>query len=454
MFARRGNVIPPDPRGVKLGPFWLSPEISRSNALILLFSSLSIVGLLQVLTSLQPMILQEIVHVPRGEQGSLVGKLGFLQEMTTIVMAGFFGAFSHRLGRRVIYVAGVAILVVGYFIYPLARSVSELFAFRFVYALGMSAATVMLHTCIAEYSQDASRGRWMGVVATVNGIGTVFTALVLTRMPSWYVNAGFTPVEAVRYSLWTVAAYFVLLAVLIRFGLKGRSALETRDRQSTWRLLGEGFTEARRNRRIGLAYGMAFAARGDLVVLINFFFLWLVHTGTDLGISPARSTALGGMYFGLAQGFGLLAGLGMGFVFDRIERMTAMCLAFGMATIGYFALSQVADPFGGWFMLPACVLVGIGEGCAIVAGGVLIGQEAPARIRGAVMGTFSLMGAAGMLTILLVGGTIFDNIGRTAPFLMMALINAAVFVGAVAVRSADRRQAAAASAPAGGPGPT
>jgi hypothetical protein len=78
----------------------------------------------------------------------------------------------------------------------------------------------------------------------------------------------------------------------------------------------------------------------------------------------------------------------------------------------------------------------------MIAGGVLIGQEAPARIRGAVMGTFSLMGAAGMLTIVFIGGQVFDQVGRTAPFLLMALINGAVFLGAVGVRSADRRQAA------------
>ena len=441
MSTQRGSRIAPDPNGVKLWPFfWLTPGISRANALALLYSSFSIIGLLQVISLLQPLILQEILHVPKGQQGSLVGALGGITEITTIALAAFLGAFSDRLGRRIIYVAGITLLAVAYFIYPLAGSISQLIAFRIVYAVGMSAATVMLHTCIAEYSQDASRGRWMGVVALVNGIGTVLTATVLAKMPSWYGNAGFAPIEAIRYSLWTVAAYFVLLAVLVRLGLKGRSGLEKRDRQSTLKLLAEGFRAARENRRIGLAYGMAFAARGDLAVLIAFFSLWLVQTGTDLGMSPAQATARAGMYFGAAQGVALLWGVAMGFIFDKVERMTAMCLAFGMAAIGYFALYRVTDPFGSSYMWTACILVGIGEACAMIAGGVLIGQEAPARIRGAVMGTFSLMGAAGMLTIVLVGGRVFDLVGRTAPFLMMALINAAVFIAAVTVRAADKRQ--------------
>lgn len=441
MSTQRGSRIAPDPNGVKMWPFfWLAPGISRANALALLYSSFSIIGLLQVMGLLQPLILREILHVPQGQQGSLVGALGGMQEGITILLAGFLGAFSDKLGRRVIYVAGIVVLAVAYFIYPLAGSVSQLVAFRIVYAVGMSAATVMLHTCIAEYSQDASRGKWMGIVALVNGIGTVLTATVLAKMPSWYGNAGFAPIEAIRYSLWTVAAYFVLLAVLVRVGLQGRSGLEKRDRQSTLKLLAAGIGAARENRRIALAYGMAFAARGDLAVLIAFFSLWLVQTGTDLGMSPAQATARAGMYFGAAQGVALLWGVAMGFILDKLERMTAMCLAFAMAAIGYFALYRVTDPFGSSYMWTACILVGIGEACAMIAGGVLIGQEAPARIRGAVMGTFSLIGAAGMLTIVLVGGRVFDLVGRTAPFLMMALINAAVFIAAAAVRAADKRQ--------------
>jgi len=119
--------------------------------------------------------------------------------------------------------------------------------------------------------------------------------------------------------------------------------------------------------------------------------------------------------------------------------MTAMCVAFGLAATGYFALGQIDDPFGST-VLVACVLAGMGETSALIAGGVLIGQEAPAKNRGAVLGTYSLMGAMGIMLLTLVGGILFDRLGRTAPFTMMGCINLVVLVSALILRSSPRRK--------------
>jgi len=107
--------------------------------------------------------------------------------------------------------------------------------------------------------------------------------------------------------------------------------------------------------------------------------------------------------------------------------------------VGYLALGQIDDPFGP-MMLGACVLVGMGEASVMTAGGVLIGQEAPARSRGAVLGTYSLMGAAGIMVLTFIGGIIFDNIGKTAPFTMMGCINLVILVAALYLRRAAMRE--------------
>lgn len=432
--------IEPDRSGVCIGPFWITPGVTRANALVLLFSGFSLISLFTFMSFVQPYLLQEVLHVPEERQGSLTGTLMFVQEVIVILLASFVGATSDKLGRRVVYVGGVCLFAVAFIVYPLAETELQLYAFRIFYAVGFAAASVMLHVCLAEYSQETSRGRWLGMVGFMNGLGVVVMAFALSRLPQWFVSLGYDSVQAVRFSYWTFAAYLLVLAAILRLGLApGRTQINPRS--SSLRVAAQGFRAARDNPRVLLAYGMAFASRGDLAILTTFFSLWLVQRGTELGLTAAESTVKAGMLFGLSQLVGLLWSYPIGMIIDRLPRMTAMCIAYGLATVGYFALGQIDDPFGRWIPV-ACVLAGMGEASAMIAGGVLIGQEAPARGRGAVLGTYSLMGAAGIMLLTFSGGILFDRVGKTAPFIMMGFINLAVLAAALLMRHADRKKAA------------
>lgn len=418
---------------IKLGPFWLAPGISRGNAMVLLFSGFSMIGLSTFNAFAQPYLLQEVLNIPRDQQGTLIGTLGLIQEAIVIALVGVIGASSDKLGRRAVYVFGVLFLGLGFAVYPMAESVPQLYAVRIFYSFGFAAASVMLHVCLAEYPKNSSRGKWIGTAAMCNGLGVVLMAFVLSKTPSWFESLGFDSVQAIRMSYWAIAACFVMLAVLIRFGMApGTSHIDRRE--SNLKLLMQGIAAARTNPRIVLSYFMAFASRGDLVILTTFFSLWLVQEGNERGWSAAETTAKAGMYFGISQLCGLLWSYPMGVIIDKLNRMSAMCVAFGIACVGYFLLGQVSDPFGTGFFLAACVLAGMGEASVMIAGAVLVGQEAPADCRGAVLGTFSLFGAFGIMVLTYAGGVIFDQIGPTAPFVMMGWINLMVLVGALVLR--------------------
>ena len=424
--------LEPDRSGIKLGPYWLTPEITRGNAVTLLFSGFCLICLFTFNAFVQPYLLEEVLHIPKKQQGSIAGTLSFIQEAIVVLLVSLIGASSDKMGRRVIYVGGVCLLAAGFFVYPLVENTFQLFAARIFYALGFAGASVMLHICLAEYSQEATRGKWIGTAAVLNASGVVLMALLLSRLPAWYVSMGFDGVQAIRLSYWTFAAFLLVLALILRLGLSpGTVNINRRDSSLT--VAAKGFAAARENPRVLLAYGMAFASRGDLAVLTVFFSLWIVQAGTELGWSAAESTVKAGMLFGLSQGAGLLWSYPMGMVLDRLHRMTAMCFAFGLAAAGYFFLGQISDPFGSIIII-ACVMAGMGEASVMVAGGVLIGQEAPAKSRGAVLGTFSLMGALGIMLLTFAGGIVFDKIGQTAPFTMMGWINLAVFAGALMLR--------------------
>jgi MFS family permease len=427
-----------DTTGTRFGVFWLAPGITRCNALTLFFGGSSTVALLAFLNFFQPLLLTEVLHIPEDEQGSLVGLLTAIHETVVILLVGLFGALSDTTGRRIVFVAGLLGMAVGYAIYPLADTQSGLIAFRMVFAVGGAAAAVMMHTCYAEYSQNTTRGKWLGLVGICNGLGVVFMAVFMTKLPVWYGQFGFDSEQSVRYSFWTVAAFIVLIAVILRLGLQGPAVGNLQKKENFFKLAGKGLAVAGKNRRIALAYAMAFASRGDLVVLTVFFSLWVLQAGNALGMDPGATTARAGMLFGFSQAVALCWAFAMGVLLDRLNRMTAMSIAFGLAALGYLALSQVTDPFGSGILV-ACVLVGIGESSAMVASGVLIGQEAPHKLRGAVLGAFSVCGALGMVCLTYLGGQLFDSVGGTAPFMMMAIVNFIVLIGILAQRFARQQ---------------
>ncbi len=67
----------PDTDGVRFGPFWLTPGISRVNAMTYFFSAFIFVTLVTFLNFLQPYILDEILHLPAERQGAITDILHF-----------------------------------------------------------------------------------------------------------------------------------------------------------------------------------------------------------------------------------------------------------------------------------------------------------------------------------------------------------------------------------------
>ena len=415
-----------------LGIFRLGPGVSRANAATLLFGALCTLCLVTFINFAQPYLFVTI-GIPASEQGSLSGQLVGVQEMIQVLIAGTVGALSDRHGRRIIYVIGLAWMAAGLVIYPLAESTLGLMAFRAFYSVGVTTASVMMVTCFAEYTAETTRGRWMGLIGVFNGLGVVLMAIVLAKIPLWLGQRGFDDEAAIHYSFWIFAAGALVLAGILWRGLQPRQEQPGRPKLTLLKQSGIGLAAARENPRIGLAYLLAFASRGDLVIITTFLSLWIIQAGVQAGLSPGAATARAGMVFGLAQAVALVWSFGMGWILDRISRLSGVCLAFALAAAGYLSLGQVADPLGGW-VLPAAILVGIGEASVMVAAGVLIGQEAPKASRGTVIGSFGLCGSLGIMSLTFAGGFVYDHINAQAPFVMMGLVNVVVLLAALRVR--------------------
>ena len=187
------------------------------------------------------------------------------------------------------------------------------------------------------------------------------------------------------------------------------------------------------NPRIAIVYASAFVGRGDLVVIGTFLSLWVVKIGTEHDLSTAAGLARAAVLFGAATLAGIFWAPIMGWIIDRVARLTAFCIAYALAALSYFLLSQIGDPFSN-LAIPAVILIGISETSVIVANISFLGQEAPKEIRGAVIGVNNLVGSLGVIFAGYVGGQLFDLWMPTGPFAMMAILNILLFLAAFMVR--------------------
>lgn len=417
----------------RLGPIYLAPGVARGHVLCFLFASFVTIGLFTYLTLLTPYILNVNLGLAKDQQGQVSGLLQFSQEIVILLCIGWWGAMSDRVGRRTVFIAGFVILALAFALYSFANSTPELLGYRLIYGIGLAAASTMLATVLADYPAERSRGTLIGFSFLLNGLGSVFFFVVLSRLPAVYAEQGADQLWSGRLAYLTVAG-IALISAFVMLGLKPGVTGKTTDKKPILRLLTEGLRAAR-NPRIALSYGSAFAARADLAMVTLFLSLWVVQQGNAAGLTPVQTAAAGGLAIGISQGVATLFAPVLGILSDKLNRVTVMIIAFGIAAVGYGWIS-VTDSFLtlGWHNLPALAILGMGLSGAILASTLLLGQEASEELRGSIFGVQAFCGALGILVISAGGGWLFDNVGPWVPFFAMAVCNALIFFGACVLR--------------------
>ena len=383
---------------------------------------------------MQPYLLTEFLHIPEGEQGVVSGKLSFWGELVIIVMVGVWGTLSDRIGRRPVMALGYLVMSAAVFLYPRADSYEQLLLARLAFAAGAAAYAVMIVTLIADYVSDDSRGKATGLMGFCNGLGALITVMLVLRLPKLFQDGGQTPIEAGLTTYSIIGGLTLFTGLLMWFGLRDLP-VERRERHKPLLQQARAGLLAARDRGIALAYGASFVARGNLAIVGTFFTLWLANYGTlELGLSRAEAMASAGMFIAIAQSSALLSAPLFGLLTDRINRVTALNLTLLLAFLGYGGTWFVEDPFAAG-MIVCAVLIGMSEVGCIITSSVLIAQQTPERIRGAVIGLFNLTGAVGIMVASIVGGMLFDAWREAAPFILFGLFALVVLIWGLLVRS-------------------
>ena len=397
-----------------------------------MYASFICVGMLAGMNFLQSYVLTEHLQIPANEQGAVTGNLAFWTEIVTIFLIVPFGILSDRIGRRPVMIAGVLFLALGYALFPFATSIGELTLYRIVFAIGAAALSALIAIVGNDYTDEVSRGRLFGFAGLMNGLGVIFMSVVIAAIPAALTARGVEPVAAGIAMFLTAAVLCVIAAVIFSRGLKGGVPVTTAAPPPLRALLTSGLRAAS-NPRIALSYGAAFAGRSDNAIKGLFVSLWAIQVAALTGLSTSDALAGAGRLMGI-MGLVILIWIPLfGLILDRVNRVTGLAIAMGLAGLGYASMGFVDAPLETKY-LPLFVLLAMGQGSAIIGATTLVGQEAPAAERGTVVATSGLFGAVGILLATVVGGRIFDSIGPSAPFVMLGFFQLVLCLAAVVVR--------------------
>jgi MFS family permease len=417
--------------GIKLGPIKILKGVSYVNVLALFFTSFFGIAVMSYMNSGQPLIFGEILGVAEEDFGRLAGTLTFYHEIVVLICIAPIGALSDKIGRRPLYMAAFLLIGIGHVLYPLAQNEEQLLMFRLVFALGTAGASAMLAAVCNDYPVESSRAKMIAAAMLFNAIGMVVLTGVFKNLPDIFQGSGFDTIESVRYTRWAVAGCCFIVAAAAITGLKKGSPAQIEKREPMLATIKIGLTQARKP-RVALSYAAAVVSRGDLAVLSTFFTTWLFLEGRDRGMTATEAMSGGFTFYIVVQAAALVAAPFIGIMLDRIDRVIGLIVAMLLAGAGYLSLALVGDPLGKE-MYFAAILIGFGEIAANLSSLSLVGKEAPAKGRGAVIGMFSLFGALGILLVAKIGGTLFDEVSRIGPFVLVGIANIVVLVLAVIV---------------------
>ena len=373
------------------------PGVGKINALSIFPVAMLNNSVFAFMNFMQPYVLEQHLGIARNIQGAVTGSVATMQEIMILLLTAVMGALADKVGRSPVFAIGLVLMALAYFCFPLMTNFYEIYFVRAIFAVGVSAASTVLLIFTGDYPQEQSRGRLIGIMGLFQGIGVTVTSLVLVKMPSVFTDRGFDPIQSGTYTFK--------------------------------KLFTEGLQAAKNDADIRLAYFASLAARGDLIVVGLFTFLWTQNYALDNNMSIQEGYARGAMIVPIIASTVLVTAPIFGFIIDRIGRMYGIMIAFFLASLGYTAMGFIDNPMSN-SIIPVAILLGMGEGAAIISSTAMIGKRAPTAIRGTVFGAFAMCGAVGQVIAGGVGGFLFDYI-YTGPYLLMGFLNFTVLLLAI-----------------------
>jgi MFS family permease len=423
----------------KLGPITLAPHITPRQVFSFIMLGVTMASLGGFVQLMMPYVLTDQLGLPRDVHGRVTGTVQVVQQTASIIFISIFGALADRHGRKRFLLLAAAGLILTALWFPFITTLPILLAAIFFMGVAQTAFTAGGATSVIDYPDNNSRGKYIALMIVTQGtLAGLFAGKIGMNIPGWLEAAQFAPATGNRLAFWFVAALTMVGAGFAWWGItydrqrsddKVRAGVVAEVRGAFANLAGV-FRHAKINRKFRLILFIACVVRSDFLIVAAFLSLWVVSIAAEQGIEPTMARAQVGDFFFFLHMAGVVMPVVAGFLIDRAPRMKFLMVALGFAAVAYSSTMLVSDVFGAaaWIVVG---LIGLSEGMIVVSAQSVLGEEAPAHLRGSSIGVFTLAGMLGVLLVSLAGGFAFDKIHHSAPFVLVGALNLTALVFAI-----------------------
>lgn len=320
--------------------------------------------------------------------------IGFL---AMAVASLVWGGLSDRFGPRPVVLAGSIVLAASL---ALASRAGSLVAFQLLFGVLVGAATAAVFApmmaCVTGWF-DTQRGLAVSLVSAGMGMAP----MTMSPLAAWLVTAYDWRV-AMQIIAGIAAALMIPAALLVRRppALEGAQA-------------GAGADDA----QSGMTVRQAMASPQFITLMLANFFCCATHSGpifhtvsyaVTCGVPMLAAVSI----YSVEGVAGMFGRIGFGLAGDRFGAQRVLVLgllAQAFAVLAYAFVGQL----GAFYAV--AVMVGFIYAGTMPLYAVIIRENFPLRMMGAIIGGTAMAGSLGMSTGPLLGGLIYDHFGSYAP---------------------------------------